>query len=100
MKWADYLISHVRKNNFGVITHVVVHVDHGDTVGYGIVKTETEVIALLKNGYTFKTIMWAYPKWYEGASVNYVKGTSGEFLRTNRDKTAKDNLDNMISFYS
>lgn len=98
-KWADYLISHVNKNSAGVITHVILHVDNGDSVTAGTLKSESEVIALLKAGYTVKTILWGYPKWNEGATVSYVKGVNGEFLRTDRDKTAKDNLDNMIPTY-
>ncbi len=95
-KWADYLISHVRKTKSGVITDVLLHIDNGDSVSAGTIMTEGEVIALLKRGYTIKTIIWGYPKWNEGAIVGYVKGIHGEFLRTDRDKTARDNLDNMI----
>lgn len=99
-KWADYLVSHVKKNNNGVITHVLLHEDLGETVNSGVIKTEAEVIALLKRGYTVKTIIWGYPRWIQGATVDYVKGVGGEFLRTNRDLTAKDNLDNMIPIYN
>jgi hypothetical protein len=99
-KWADYLISHVNKNSSGVITHVVLHTDNDESVDGGVVKTEAEVVALLKRGYTVKTIMWQYPKWYEGAVVSYIKGVNYDFLRTDRDKTAKDNLDNMIPMYN
>ena len=98
-KWADYLISHVGKDSNGVITHVVLHTDHGNSVSGGGVKTEAEVITLLKSGYTVKTIIWSYPNWNVGAEVGYVKGTQREFLRTDRDKTAKDNLDNMVPIY-
>jgi hypothetical protein len=99
-KWADYLISHVRKNNAGGITQVLLHEDFGETVGSGSIKTEAEVITLLKKGQTVKTIMWRYPRWLEGANVSYIKGGNGEFLRTDRDKTAEDNLDNMIPLFN
>lgn len=99
-KWADYLISHVTKNSSGVIINVILHVDYGDTISSGSMKTEAEVIALLKQGYKVNTVIWGYPKWINGASVGYVKGIGGEFLRTDQDKTAKDNLDNMIPTYS
>lgn len=95
-KWADYLISRVSKNETGVITQVFLHVDNGDTMGAGVVKSCSEVIGLLKQGITVKTITWGYPNWFQGATVGYVKGTKGEFLRTDRDSTDKDNLDNLI----
>ncbi|MBS1690109.1 MAG: DUF3892 domain-containing protein [Bacteroidetes bacterium] len=99
-KWADFLISHVKKNSFGKITHVVIHTDNGDTVSLGEEKSESEVIRLLKAGCTIKTIIWSYPAWTIGATVSIVKGAGGEFLRTDRDKTAKDNLDNLIPMYT
>lgn len=95
VKWADYLISHVRQNE-GRITHVLLHVDNGETVSSGTVKTVREVILLINSGKTVKTIIWAYPKWNEGAVVTVV----GDYLRTNRDNTAKDNLDNLIPLHS
>jgi hypothetical protein len=100
-KWADYLISHVKKDSNGVITHVVVHIDNGgDAIDGGTVKSESEIIQLLEDGYSVKTIMWEYPKWYEGAPVKRIKGQHKDFLRTERDQTAKDNLDNMIPMYN
>ena|ERR1035437_5958925 len=95
-KWAAYLISHVQKDSKGRITHVLLHTDNGDTVEAGVIKSESEVIQKLKNGYTVKTILWGYPSWNMGAEVSYVSNSSGEFLRTNRDKTEKDNLDNLL----
>ncbi|MES2479069.1 MAG: DUF3892 domain-containing protein [Bacteroidota bacterium] len=100
-KWADYLVSHVRKNNQGVITHLLLHPDNGDTIGsIGTIQTEAQVIQLIKSGKTVKTIVWGYPTWNQGATVNIVKGLNGEYLRTDRDKTAKDNLDNIIPMYN
>lgn len=98
-KWADYLISHVEKNSSGVITRVLLHKDNDTNIDEGIVKTESEVIQLLKKGYTVMTTIWGYPKWQKGAKVDYVKSIHGEYLRTDRDKTAKDNLDNMLPLH-
>lgn len=92
-KWADYLISQVKHDSKGVITHVLLHTDNGSTASGGVVKTKDEVIQILKNGYSIKTILWLYPNWGQGAIVTHV---NGEYLRTDRDKTVKDNLDNLI----
>lgn len=98
-KWADYLISHVSKDSNGNILKVLLHVDYGEKVSSGIIKTENEVIDLLKNGYTVETTLWIYPNWSRGAKVHYVREGSYEYLRTTRNKTDNDNLDNLILLY-
>ncbi|WP_428069743.1 DUF3892 domain-containing protein [Chryseobacterium gambrini] len=98
-KWADYLISHIERDSNGNILRVLIHIDKGDTVSKGYVKTENEVIDLLKKGYKIETIIWDYPKWQRGANVHYVSVNSTEYLRTNRNETDKDNLDNLIPLY-
>lgn len=40
------------------------------------------------------TIVWTYLKWSLGAKVEVV---NSKYLRTNRDKTANNNLDNLIN---
>ncbi len=98
-KWADYLISQVAKDANGNISKVLLHIDNGDSVSVIGVRTKDEVIALLKKGYSVKTILWIYPKWLEGANVHYVSEYSGEYLRTSRNTTDKDNLDNLIPLF-
>lgn len=95
-KWADYLISQVERTSSGVVTRVMLHIDNGDTVGKIGVKTKDEVINLLKKGHRVNTILWKYPSWNNGAEVIYVRGSYGEYLRTNRNSTDEDNLDNLI----
>jgi hypothetical protein len=98
-KWADFLISHVERDSNGNVLKVLLHIDNGESVARGIVKTKDEVISLIKAGYSVKTIIWGYPKWKQGAEVVCVKVNLGEFLRTNRNQTDNDNLDNLIPLY-
>ncbi|WP_111308562.1 DUF3892 domain-containing protein [Confluentibacter sediminis] len=98
-KWADYLISHVKKDSNQRVVHVLLHEDKGETVSMGVIKTKDEVITLLKKGKTVNTILWGYPNWLNGASVDFIKYQNGEYLRTDRNITEKDNLDNLISLY-
>jgi hypothetical protein len=98
-KWADYLISHVGRDSSGNVLKVLLHTDNGENVSTGIVRTKEEVIALLKKGYSIKTMIWIYPNWKQGAEVQCIKGTYGEFLRTDSNKTDSDNLDNLILLY-
>lgn len=95
-KWADYLLSHVRRDSNGNVTSVLMHEDTGKSVLSRGIKTKNEVIALIKSGYTFKTILWGYPNWIKGADVHIVKISNEEYIRTDPNKTGKDNLDNLI----
>ena len=99
-KWADYLISHVKRDSQERVTHVFLHEDNGDTVSRIGLKTKDEVIKLLNQGKSVATIIWGYPNWKKGASVSHIKGSNGDYLRTDRNKTDKDNLDNMIPLLS
>lgn len=98
-KWADYLISHVSKDLNGNVVKVLLHTDNGETISIGVVKSKVEVINLLKNGYLIETTLWDYPKWNRGAKLHYVKEGSNEYLRTNRNSTDRDNIDNLIPLY-
>lgn len=100
-KAANFFISGVWKNSTGNITHVHLHkVNENNSFDIGKKVSESEVIKLLKLKNTIMTIIWQYPNWTLGASVEVVQSQFGEYLRTNRDKTAKDNLDNLIKMES
>lgn len=93
----DYFISGVWKDSEGRITHVMLHkaFNNGNFL-MGDKKKEKEVINLLKLKNKICVIVWNYPGWTREAKVEYVKDGNIEFLRTNRNKTQKDNLDNLI----
>ncbi|MFP3594228.1 DUF3892 domain-containing protein [Chryseobacterium sp. SIMBA_038] len=93
------LISHVSKDSNGNILKVLLHIDYGEKVSLGTIKTKNEVIDLLKNGYTLETTLWGYPNWNRGAKVHYVREGFNEYLRTTRNKIDKDNLDNLMLLY-
>jgi hypothetical protein len=98
-KWADFLISSVRLTQAGghkFASHVLLHNDTGEGVGSGTVRTKDEVIGLLDSGKTVKTMRWAYPSWSEGALVQTITLEGVRYLRTHRDATTADNLDNML----
>jgi hypothetical protein len=98
-KWADYLISHVKKDSNGNVMNVLLHIDKGETISLIGVKTKDEVITLLAADYSVKTIIWGYPLWQQGAEAHIVRDNSGEYLRTKGNKTDRDNLDNLIPLY-
>jgi hypothetical protein len=60
--------------------------------------TEADAIQLIKNGRTICTAVWNYTKgnWNKGADVGYVKDNGQEYLRSHKDNTVTDNLDNLL----
>ncbi|WP_439480618.1 DUF3892 domain-containing protein [Chryseobacterium aquaticum] len=93
----NYFISGVWKDSER-ITHVMLHKKQPDgSLNCGIKASEKHVVELLKKGERVCTITWKYPGWYIGAEVDYIESDKNEFLRTDRNDTAIDNLDNLIS---
>ena len=99
-KWADYLISAVRYNPAGThIDEVLAHEDRGETVGSGISANRAEVVRALEIGTTFMTIfMGPDSRWIKGASVGTVTIEGEKYIRTDADRTKKDNLDRLPQF--
>jgi hypothetical protein len=103
-KWADYLIFRVRFNSAGTHIDQVEVADHGDN-GYGVKRVETRVTAIAKRK-AGKTYMTAPPAPAPAQPGNVVKGAfvevivvnGVEYLRTDADKTPRDNLDNLPRF--
>jgi hypothetical protein len=96
---ADYRISGVWKDNNGVITHYALH--KPSTTGYyrAEKKTKSQVLSILDTGNTVKTWVWNYASssWKDGQTVHPVGTGSNRYLRTDRDNTQRDNLDNLIN---
>jgi len=93
-KIADFFISGVWKNGENVITHVLLHDLNSDsTFNKGEKTTVAKTANFINAGKRVKTIFWDYPGWEIGADVKVFEY---EHLRTDRNKTAKDNLDNSI----
>ena len=98
-KWADYVITRVRFNSAGTHIDEVEVADDGES-GIGAKRREKRatVIANLK---ARKTYVTAPPSKTEpgqvtkGASVNVVVVNGSEYLRSDANKTARDNLDNL-----
>lgn len=95
---ANYYITGVWKAA-GVITSVMLHnVDYSNNLLLGKKTAEQSAIALIEAGHNIKTLKWDYSKgwWSTGASVTVVQLGLKKFLRTSKDATVTDNLDNLI----
>jgi hypothetical protein len=95
-KWADYLITGIWVDDADKITHVMLHEDSETNFSRLGKTSESEVIKLIKQNKTVRTITWNYPSWKKGALVEYATRNGKEYLRTNPNSTEKDNLDNSL----
>lgn len=92
-----YYISQVKRDIHGIVTDVMLHYSNGQTLTKIGVKSTAFVIQLIDSNYSVYTMLWGYPSWNIGAEVSVFRIADGQrFLRTNRNQTDKDNLDNLI----
>ena len=99
-KWADYGISAVRYNAAHThIDRVRAHPDDGDKIGISTDILRVGVIAAIKKGTTFMTIVkGAGEKWQSGQPVYIVKVNGVEYIKTVDNGMAVDNLENLPEF--
>lgn len=101
-KWADYLITRVRFNSAGThIDQVEVADDLGDKVGPKRTEKRGAVIANLAAKKTYVTAPPSVDQTAnvtKGAAVSTVIVSGTEYIRTDANKTARDNLDNLPTF--
>lgn len=95
----NYYITGVWKDNQKRITNVMLHsVNTDETFRVRGSKTnKNDVIRLIKNGYEIKTLVWEYPGWNIGALITYEIVNGQEYLRTVKDTSTKNNLDNSLT---
>jgi Protein of unknown function (DUF3892) len=102
-KWAaDYLISAVRYNTAGThIDRVRYHADNGDNIGSAAETSRQWVVDSLESGVTFVTI-YQNPsdstKWVRGAEVRVILIDGTKYIRTDADRTKRDNLGDLPRF--
>jgi hypothetical protein len=101
-KWADYLITAVRYNAAEThIDKVQVRQDLGDKVSTNVVEqTRQTVVANIKAKTTYATATLSKEtgNWVKGAAVEIVVVNAVEYIRTDANKTAKDNLGELPRF--
>ena len=101
VKWADYVISDVRYNAEEThIEKVKVHVDLGETVGKAEEEqTRATIVANIKSGITYVTgVKKPDGNWDRGEDVRIIEVDNKEFIRTDANAKASDNLGNLPRF--
>lgn len=99
-KWADLLISAVRYDKDRTrIERVKVHEDLGEKVGSAKESTRASVVTNIKKGVSYMTIRKAKNgNWKKGEEVHIIKVGNEEFIRTDKNAKAADNLENLPEF--
>ncbi len=81
------------------ISHVMVHTPtESGRLSKGEIRIKNEVITSMGQKNTYKTAVHNYNtgKWNNGAEIGTVNIGNTTYLRTDPDKTAKDNLGNLL----
>ena len=95
-KWADYLISGVKRNgslNKDEFEKFIVQIDENYSAGSPTLMSKSEVIEKILNGKTFRTIFpHSDERWEKGKIVKNIKIDHDYFLRVDLKKIAKDFL--------
>jgi len=99
-KWADYLVSGVRTGpDQKRIDSIECHSDFGCVVCENLILSRTDLILNMKKGCTYATVFrTAIGKWRKGQEVHLVNVDGEDFIRTDSNKTASDNFDNVPEF--
>lgn len=98
-KWADYLISAVRYNaEHSHLVKVNTYVDSGNGLKNPFKEKREDVIAKLKKGKKYCTIIRKNGNWKKGQMVHIVLVKEKEYIRTDKNETEKDNLGSLPEF--
>lgn len=99
-KWADYGISVARYDDERKhITRVKVHEDTGDSMGASEEWTRTKVVSPMEQAKTFVTILKGNEgEWKKGQDIHIITVNNVKYIRTDQNRTASDNLENLPEF--
>lgn len=98
-KWADWLISAVSyDDDHSEIKKVKRHRDNGESVGSAEITYRWEVVSDIEDRITYCTIYMRNDKWQKGEDVRVIEVNNKKYIRTDANKTEKDNLGELPEF--
>lgn len=96
---ADYGVTEVKYNGIGkYIEWVKVGKFNGNSFGMRENWLRTKVISELKSGKTFITVVKHGDKLKKGAEIQLINVNGKEYIRTDNNNVASDNLENLPEF--
>jgi len=99
-KWADFYIYKVRYDSQrNHIEKVKIYWLLKNTLGRGQVWSREEIVSAIKGDETFITVLRNDEgEWVEGEAVHIVTVNRKEYIRTDQNRRASDNLRNLPEF--
>lgn len=100
-KWADYLITGVRYDESSCFIEIVeTRKDNGKDIGSPKNSEREIILKNKKSGTSYRTSTQikndkGEKVWQKGASVEIINVDGIEYLRTDKNKTKKDNLEKL-----
>lgn len=96
---ADLTIEKVKKDSSGNIIEVKASIRVKDWSKGEVSLTKEDIIYLIEDGaIIFSRYVGKDGKFTMGAKINVISINNKKYLRTDPNKTAKDNLDNLPTF--
>ena len=92
----DYGISAVRYDSArAYIAKVRVHPYSGGLVGVGAEWARSDVVAAIERRKSFETLLRGVSGWRKGQDVQIIVVNGVKYLRTDKNSTPRDNLENL-----
>lgn len=92
-KWADFVISAVKRGSTGRITHVQVHQDLGNSLSQPQIVDKMVVAHNIKKGKKYITVFKiSDAEWKPGEYVRAFVNAGEAFIRSDDNKVNLDNL--------
>lgn len=97
---ANYYICavHYDTYNHDHISSVKATYNLNDEISSASEKSKTQVVSDIESGHNVKTKYKSSYSWREGDDVRVVHGQSGKYIRTDANRTEKDNLGNLPEY--
>ncbi|MEO8608316.1 MAG: DUF3892 domain-containing protein [Chloroflexota bacterium] len=96
IQYATFGIEKKRIDNYGRITELLIYrkEDNNNMTHLGWYSRQA-IINHINSGQTYMTISIGNGIWNMGAEIHVVHGNTGDYLRTDRNQIAADNLDSL-----
>lgn len=93
----NYWVSARRTDSAGRIAFLKVHVANDNWLNDWTNWSRQDVVSSIKNGKVFCTV-YDSNGWKQGSKINVIRVNNIDYLRTDSNLFAKDNLDNLPDF--
>ncbi|MBN1316091.1 MAG: DUF3892 domain-containing protein [Anaerolineales bacterium] len=97
-KWADYYISAVGYDEKENIIKVRVKNSKAGKLEPPMEWTRENIVSAIGEGKTFVTVFYRDYRWHKGQDVQIITVDEVMYIRTDKNRTAADNLESLPEF--